>query len=77
MDYAKNYAEWWEGVFKEEMAKADKMDAEQRMAHTKMLEDFGAEASAAGDWVEADWEQFKGRVQQWTNSAQMKADQAV
>jgi hypothetical protein len=77
MDYAKNYMEWWEGVVKEETAKMQKMDAEERMRHNKMLEDFSAEASAAQDWVEADWEQFKGRVQQWINNAQLKADEAV
>jgi hypothetical protein len=53
------------------------MDAEERMEHTRILEDFGAEASAAADWAEADWEQFKGRVQQWANSARMKADSAL
>lgn len=73
----KNHMEWWKGVLKEEMAKGDKMEAEDRMAHTKALDDFGAEASAAKDWVEADWEQFKGRVQQWTSSAAMKVDEAA
>ena len=77
MDYAKNNKEWWEGFLKEQTAKAQKMEAQERMEHNKALEDFSTEASAAKDWVEADWEQFKGRVQQWTNSAQMKADQAV
>mgnify|MGYP003396186650 CR=1 FL=1 len=77
MDYLKNYTEWWQGVLREESAKAAKMDAEQRLQHNKMLEDFGAEASAATDWVEADWEQFKARVQQWTNEAQLKADEAI
>lgn len=42
-----------------------------------MLEDFSAEADAAGDWVEADWDQFKARVQQWTNKAEVKADDAI
>lgn len=72
--YAKNYKDWWEGVLKEETAKLDKLDAEERMSHNKALEDFSAEASAASDWVEADWEQFKARVQQWTSSAAMKTD---
>jgi hypothetical protein len=75
--YAKNYMEWWDGVVKEEAAKAQKMDAEERMEHNRMLEDFSAEASAATDWAEADWEQFKGRVQQWASSTQMKADSAL
>lgn len=66
-DVSADYRAWWEGVLKEEQAKADKMDAEARMRHTKMLEDFGAEAEAGKDWLAADWEQFKGRVQQWTN----------
>jgi hypothetical protein len=77
MDYVQNYMEWWDGVLKEETAKMQKMDAEDRMRHNKMLDDFNAEVSAATDWVEADWEQFKGRVQQWVNDAQMRADQAV
>ena len=77
MDYVKNHMEWWQGVLKEEAAKAEKMDAEKRLKHNKMLEDFGAEASAAKDWVDADWDQFKGRVQQWTNEGQMKADKVV
>lgn len=75
--YAKNYKDWWNGVVKEQTAKAQKMDAEERMEHNKMLDNFSAEASAAADWAEADWEQFKGRVQQWTNDAQMKADRAL
>jgi hypothetical protein len=77
MDTIKNYMEWWKGFLKEETAKAEKMDAEERMQHNNMLENFSAEASAAKDWVEADWEQFKGRVQQWTNNAQIKAGQAA
>jgi hypothetical protein len=76
-DASHDYQEWWEGVQKEESAKADKMDAESKMAHMNMLDDFRAEASAAKDWLAADWEQFKGRVQQWTNSAETKADEAV
>jgi hypothetical protein len=75
--YAKNYMEWWDGVAKEQAAKAQKMGAEERMKHNSALEDFSSEVSAAGDWAEADWEQFKGRVQQWANGAQMKADRAM
>jgi hypothetical protein len=47
------------------------------MAHTKMLEDFRSEAEAGKDWMAADWEQFKARVQQWTNKAETKADEAI
>lgn len=74
---AKSHIEWWQGVLKEETAKAEKMDAEERMSHNKALEDFSTEASAAADWVEADWEQFKGRVQQWTSDAQTKANKTL
>lgn len=72
-----DYREWWEGVKKEETAKSEKMDAEHRMERTNMMDDFSEEAHAAKDWVAADWEQFKGRVQQWTNSAKIQADEAV
>lgn len=76
-DRTEDYRQWWEGVMREEMAKAEKMDAEERLRHTKMLEDFGAEAEAGKDWLAADWEQFKSRVQQWSNSAEITADEAV
>jgi len=72
-----DYMEWWEGVVKEESAKAQKLDAEQRMEHNKVLDDFSADASAAADWVEADWEQFKGRVQQWANSSAVHTDRSI
>lgn len=76
-DIHRDHMEWWEGVRKEQEAKMEKMDAEERMKHTSMLDDFSAEAAAATDWVAADWEQFKGRVKQWTNSAEMSADKAI
>ncbi len=63
---ASEHAQWWEGVKKEEMAKMEKMGAEEKMKNHKILEDFGTEVDAAKDWAEADWNQFKGRVQQWT-----------
>ncbi len=72
-----NYLEWWEGVKKEELAKADKMEAEERMRRLDMINEFGAEVDAAKDWVAADWEQFKGRVQQWINSTEIKADEVI
>ncbi len=72
-----DHREWWEGVKKEEAAKAEKMDAEERLKHNSLMDDFGAEVDAATDWVEADWDQFKGRVQQLTNKAEIEVDEAV
>lgn len=76
-DKSEDSAEWWEGVKKEEMAKMEKMDAEERMKNNEILENFSEEASAAKDWAEADWDQFKGRVKQWTNKGEMAADDLV
>lgn len=76
-DLHRDNMEWWEGVKKEQAAKMEKMDAEQRMKHNRMMDDFSAEADAAKDWVAADWEQFKGRVKQWTNSAETSADNTM
>ncbi|HUQ30303.1 MAG TPA: hypothetical protein VM103_02160 [Candidatus Paceibacterota bacterium] len=76
-DAGNDYREWWEGVKKEASAKVEKMDAEERMKHASTIDNFSAEADAAKDWVAADWEQFKGRVQQWTNSAEIKLDKAI
>ncbi len=76
-DAGNDYRQWWEGVKKEESAKIEKMDAEARLERTSILDNFSGEVDAATDWVEADWDQFKGRVQQWTNSAEIKVDEAV
>jgi len=76
-DAQNDYREWWEGVKKEETAKIEKMDAEERLERTSMMDNFSGEVDAAADWVAADWDQFKGRVQQWTNSAEIKADEAI
>jgi len=76
-DWQHDYNEWWEGVKKEQMAKMEKMDAEERMEHNSMWEDFSKEADAAGDWLEADWKQFKARVTQWINEGEMEVDEAV
>ena len=76
-DAGNDYRQWWEGVKKEESAKIEKMDAEERLERTSMLDNFSGEVDAAKDWVAADWDQFKGRVQQWTNSAEIKADEAI
>lgn len=76
-DAAHDHREWWEGVVKEETAKAEKMDAEERLKHNDMMDEFSAEVNAAKDWVAADWEQFKGRVQQWVNSGETKIDTVI
>jgi len=74
---SKDYQDWWQGVVKEQQAKAEKLSAEERLEHNDALNNFTAEVGAAADWAAADWEQFKGRVQQWTNSAEIEADKAV
>lgn len=76
-DAGNDYREWWNGVKKEESAKIEKLDAEERLERTSMLDNFSDEVDAATDWVAADWDQFKGRVQQWTNSAEIKVDEAI
>lgn len=76
-DAGHDYLEWWEGVKEEEIAKAEKMDAELRLKHNSMLDNFGREVEAAKDWAVADWNEFKGRVQQWTNSAEIETDKVV
>ena len=39
-DASHDYMEWWEGVRKEENAKAEKMDAEHRLEHMSMMDNF-------------------------------------
>ena len=76
-DAAEDRQEWWEAVRKEQEARADKMDAEEKLKHTSMIHDFSEEMKHAGHWLEADWDEFKARVEKWSNSAQVKADEAI
>ena len=74
---AEDQREWWEAYHKEQRAKAEKMDAEQRMKYNDALDNFSEEVDAASDWVAADWDQFKARVAKWSNDFELKADKAV
>lgn len=66
-DQTKNYMEKWQAQRKEMDAKADKLNAEARLKYNDALDNFSKEMEAAGDWLEADWEQFNARVNKWWN----------
>lgn len=76
-DWQHDYNEWWEATRKEATAREEKMDAEKRMKYNDAWNNFSKEADAAGDWVEADWDQFKARVSKWWNEMEMNADETV
>jgi hypothetical protein len=78
-DWQHDYQEWWNSYQQEMNAKADKLDAESRMRYDREVEGLINESQAenAKDWVEADWEQFKGRVGKWWNEFEMKTDETV
>ncbi len=76
-NWQNDYNEWWEATRKEAMARAEKLDAEERMKYNDAWNNFSTEADAAGDWAQADWDEFKARVSKWWNSLEMKADETV
>ena len=69
--------EWWNAKKAEFEAKLEKMDAERRLKANDAFKDFGEEFDAATDWTEAEWDQFKAKVSQWWNSAEIAADEAI
>jgi hypothetical protein len=74
---AHDQRERWEAMRQEMDAKADKLNAEQRMHYNDGLKNFSEEADAAGDWLEADWDQFNARVKKWWNGFEVEADEAI
>jgi len=61
-----NFAEKWDAMRREYDAKADKLDAENRLDYNKSFDNFGEEVSAAADWTEASWREFTAKVdRQW------------
>lgn len=68
--------EKWEAIVRERQAELDKLDAEARLEANNALNDFKAEADAAGDWLEADWDQFVARVDKWWQSLELTGHEA-
>lgn len=67
----KNYIEKWKAIVEEMDAQADKLNAEARLKYNDAMKNFNEEVSAAGDWLEADWDQFSARVKKWWNEMQI------
>ena len=74
-DWRHDYNEWWAATHKEMLAKGEKMNAEERMKYNDAVKNYSEEFDAAGDWLEADYEQFKARVSKWWNEQEMKTNQ--
>lgn len=76
-DKQKDYLEKWKAMRAEMQAKNEKLDAEMRMKNNDAFDNFEKEVEAAGDWVEADWDQFKARVTKWWNELEIKGHEAT
>ncbi len=57
-----NYLEKWNAMREEYLAKADRLEAEQKLKANDMLDNFGKEVEAAGEWTEASWNEFTAKV---------------
>jgi hypothetical protein len=57
-----NYKEKWAAMRQEHDAKAEKLNAEKRIDYNNAFDDFEEEVSAAADWTDATWDEFKAKV---------------
>ena len=69
--------EKWDAQKKQMDAQAEEMDAEKRMKYNDGMDNFSTELDAAGDWTEAQWDQFTGKVSEWWNEGEIKTDEAI
>lgn len=69
--------EWWNAKRAEYKAEMDKMDAEKRLKANDALENLSAEADAAADWTEAQWDKFKAKASQLWNAGEQKVDESI
>ena len=72
MDINKNYIEKWHAIKNEMDAQADKFDAELKMKYNDAMKDFSTELEAGKDWLDADWNEFKARINKWWNELQIE-----
>ena len=63
--------EKWDAIRREYVASQEKIAAENKMEANDAFENFSKEAEAAGDWAEADWDQFLARVDKWWQSLEI------
>jgi len=76
-DKGHDYKELWEAMRKEETAKAEQLDAEQRMERAGVLEEMGKQFDATTDWTAAKWDEFTAKMSQWGNKAEIDTDEAI
>jgi hypothetical protein len=66
MNTTDNYVKKMEAVMQEYDAKAERLDAEQRLRHDDWRNDMSKKFEAMGDWTEATWNEFTAKAkQQW------------
>lgn len=72
-----DYNEWWNAFKDEQEAKNDALEAEKKMERNDALQSLGTELSAAGDWTQAKWDEFKAKASKWSNEAEMNIDESI
>lgn len=68
--------EKWDAMKREYTAAQDKVAAEKKLETNDAFENFSKEAEAAGEWAEADWDQFSARVDKWWQSLEIAGHEA-
>lgn len=72
MSTADNYMEKWQAKLEEYDAKAERLDAEERLEYDKWREDMQSQFDAMGDWTEAAWDEFTAKAEQLWHSTVIK-----
>lgn len=70
-----NYTKKWEATLEEYDAKAEQLDAEDRLRHDDWRGNMQAKFDAMGDWTEATWDEFAAKAeQQWRDTVTSPAN---
>lgn len=68
MNNSENYLEKWKAMMEEYDAKAERLEAEEKLRYGKWRENTGSQFDAMGDWTEATWDEFSAKAkQQWND----------
>lgn len=63
MSKTEQYADQMEALIREYAARAERLDASQRLKYNDWREDISAEFQAAEDWSEATWKEFTAKAE--------------
>ena len=68
--------EKWDAMRREYVAKQEKIAAENKLEANDAFANFSKEVEAAGEWSEAQWDEFMARADTWWQSLELAGHDA-